>query len=87
MNDDNDGIVKCQKNSTTPPRCHSDQVDPLVFVIVMSATHVHNQIRRIVLAGNSRPTLSGRRRRYILDLDSVSQKTTKTGKILDFIDL
>ena len=30
MNDDNDGVVKCQKNSTTPPRCHSDQVDPLV---------------------------------------------------------
>ena len=32
MNDDNDGVVKCQKNSTTPPRCHSDQVDPLVKV-------------------------------------------------------
>ena len=31
MNDDNDGVVKCQKNSTTPPRCHSDQVDPLVL--------------------------------------------------------
>ena len=31
MNDDNDGVVKCQKNSTTPPRCHLDQVDPLVF--------------------------------------------------------
>ena len=30
MNDDNDGVVKCQKKSTTPPRCHSDQVDPLV---------------------------------------------------------
>ena len=34
MNDDNDGVVKCQKNSTTPPRCHSDQVDPLVYVYV-----------------------------------------------------
>ena len=33
MNDDNDGVVKCQKNPTTPPRCHSDQVDPLVIVI------------------------------------------------------
>ena len=32
MNDDNDGVVKCQKNSTTPPRCHSDQVDPLVYL-------------------------------------------------------
>ena len=34
MNDDNDGVVKCQKNSTTPPRCHSDQVDPLVIIVL-----------------------------------------------------
>ena len=33
MNDENDGVVKCQKNSTTLPRCHSDQVDPLVFTL------------------------------------------------------
>ena len=31
VNDDNNGVVKCQKNPTTPPRCHSDQVDPLVL--------------------------------------------------------
>ena len=28
-------VVKCPKNSTTPPRCHSDQVDPLVFFSVI----------------------------------------------------
>ena len=27
----NDGFGKCPKNSTSPPRCHSNQVDPLVF--------------------------------------------------------
>ena len=28
---DNDAVVKCPKNPTTEPRCHSDQVDPLVL--------------------------------------------------------
>ena len=28
----NDEFVKCPKISTTPPRCHSDQVDPLVCI-------------------------------------------------------
>ena len=28
----NDGFGKCPKNTTSPPRCHSNQVDPLVFL-------------------------------------------------------
>ena len=29
---DHTDIGKCPKNSTSPPRCHSDQVDSLVFI-------------------------------------------------------
>ena len=25
-----DGVINCPKSPTTEPRCHSDQVDPLV---------------------------------------------------------
>ena len=47
MNDDNDGVVKCQKNSTTPPRCHSDQVDPLVYIYFdIKYVHVAHWITR-----------------------------------------
>ena len=44
MNDDNDGVVKCQKNSTTPPRCHSDQVDPLVNVLISQHSKLSENI-------------------------------------------
>ena len=30
MNDMIDGVINCPKSPTTEPRCHSDQVDPLV---------------------------------------------------------
>ena len=47
MNDDNVGVVKCQKNSTTPPRCHSDQVDPLVVCVVFLCAYDWNKYLHI----------------------------------------
>ena len=30
-----DGVINCPKSPTTEPRCHSDQVDPLVYCLLV----------------------------------------------------
>ena len=33
-----DGVINCPKSPTTEPRCHSDQVDPLVAIELVNRT-------------------------------------------------
>ena len=41
---DIDGVVNGPKSTTTEPRCHSDDVDPLVFILLYKSTQSNRQM-------------------------------------------
>ena len=48
---DIDGVIKGPKSPTTEPRCHSDQVDPIVIAIFVfvSSLIIHRELLSMLI--------------------------------------